>query len=319
MTTIRLGRNSYGKSRVRLVRVAREPDCHDISDLTVDVALEGDFAAAHLAGDNTGLLATDTMRNTVYALAQGADVGDVERFGMRLVEHFVGVGPKVRRARIGLVSHPWERLTAAGGGPHEHAFRRTAGGERVATVAGDGSSWDIEAGIDGLVVLKTTGSGWEGYLHDEFTSLAETDDRIMATEVTARWSYRAPLGEVDFTASWEAVRATVLETFGDHYSPSVQFTLHRMGDALLEARPEVEKISFSLPNKHHLLFDLSRFGLENDHEIFQATEEPYGLIEGTVERAPSSGSDSASANGVVGAAARAGSSGVAGARAATSR
>jgi urate oxidase len=132
-------------------------------------------------------------------------------------------------------------------------------------------------------VLKTTGSGWEGYLRDEYTSLAETDDRIMATEITARWSYRD--ADIDFTAAWHDIRRIVLEAFGDHYSPSLQFTLHRMGEAVLEARPEVERIRFSLPNKHHLLYDLSRFGLENDHEIFHATDEPYGLIEGTVERA----------------------------------
>jgi urate oxidase len=235
MTTM-LGANNYGKSRVRLVRVARHPDRHDIADLTVAVALEGDFDAAHVAGDNRGMLATDTMRNTLYALARGFDVSDLERFGMRLVEHFVGASPKVSRARIGLVAHPWERLRAAGGAPHEHAFQRGNGGDRVATVAGTAGGVEVEAGIDGLVVLKTTGSGWEGYLHDEYTSLAETDDRIMATEI--------------------------------------------------EARPEVQRISFSLPNKHHLLYDLSRFGVENDHEIFHATDEPYGLIEGTVERAP---------------------------------
>jgi urate oxidase len=283
MTTI-LGQNNYGKSRVRLVRVARHPDRHDIADLTVDVALEGDFAAAHVAGDNSGLLATDTMRNTVYALGRGTDVSDVERFGIRLVEHFVGTAPKVTRARVHLVEHPWTRLETAGGAPHEHAFQRGSGGDRVATVAGDASGVAVEAGIDGLVVLKTTGSGWEGYLHDEYTSLAETDDRIMATEITARWTYRD--GDVDFTAAWHAVRGVILAAFGDHYSPSVQFTLHRMGEAVLEARPEVERISFSLPNKHHLLYDLSRFGVENDHEIFQATDEPYGLIEGTVQRAP---------------------------------
>jgi urate oxidase len=295
MTTI-LGRNNYGKSRVRLVRVARRPDRHDISDLTVDVALEGDFAAAHVAGDNSGLLATDTMRNTVYALARGFDVSDLERFGIRLVERFVAAGPKVTRARIGLVAHPWERLAGAGGAPHEHAFQRGAGGDRVATVSGDGSgSFAVEAGIEGLVVLKTTGSGWEGYLHDEYTSLAETDDRIMATEITARWTYGSH--DIDFTASWHGVRDVVLEAFADHYSPSVQFTLHRMGEAVLEARPEVRRISFSLPNKHHLLYDLSRFGLENDHEIFHATDEPYGLIEGTVERAPAPADAPAADNG----------------------
>src|SRR4051795_12362083 len=149
MTTIRLGPNNYGKSRVRLVRVDRKPDRHDIADLTVDVALAGDFAAAHVAGDNAGLLATDTMRNTVYALARGFDVSDLERFGMRLVSHFVEAGPKVTGARIGLVAHPWERLTAAGA-PHEHAFQRGSGGARIATVAGDANGVEIEAGIDGL-------------------------------------------------------------------------------------------------------------------------------------------------------------------------
>src|SRR3954468_14332631 len=295
MTTI-LGPNNYGKSRVRLVRVARHPDRHDIADLTVDVALSGAFAAAHVAGDNSGLLATDTMRNTVYALARGFDVSDVERFGMRLVERFVAAGPKVTRARIGLVAHPWERLAAQGGAPHEHAVQRGAGGGPGAAVAGgaDGA-FEVEAGIDGLVVLKTTGSGWEGYLRDEYTSLAETDDRIMATEITARWTYESH--DVDFTASWHAVRDVILGAFGDHYSPSVQFTLNRMGEAVLEARPEVRRISFSLPNKHHLLYDLARFGLDNDQEIFQATAEPYGLIEGTVERAPAEASANAVAPG----------------------
>jgi urate oxidase len=283
MTAI-LGQNNYGKSRVRLVKVTRRPDRHDITDLTVDVALEGEFDAAHVEGDNTGLLATDTMRNTVYALAQGRPVDEIEAFGLRLVEHFVATGPAVTRARIHLVEHPWARLQNGGDRPHEHAFQRGHGGNRVATVAGDGTDVEIVAGIDDLVVLKTTGSGWEGYLHDRYTSLAETDDRIMATEITARWTYRD--ADVDFGEAWHDVRRVVLEAFGDHYSPSVQFTLHRMGEAVLEARPEVERISFSLPNKHHLLYDLSRFGLENDHEIFQATDEPYGLIEGTVERAP---------------------------------
>jgi urate oxidase len=279
-----LGQNNYGKSRVRLVKVTRRPERHDLTDLTVDVALEGDFGAAHVRGDNSGMLATDTMRNTVYALAKGEPVDDVERFGMRLVEHFVSAGPTVSGARVHLAEHPWARLETADGRPHEHAFQRASGGDRVATVSGDGTGFEVEAGIDGLVVLKTTGSGWEGYLRDEYTSLAETDDRIMATEITARWSYNTT--DVDFTAAWHDVRRKILEAFGDHYSPSVQFTLHRMGTAVLAARPEIERIRFSLPNKHHLLYDLSRFGLENDHEIFHATDEPYGLIEGTVERAP---------------------------------
>jgi urate oxidase len=131
-------------------------------------------------------------------------------------------------------------------------------------------------------VLKTTGSGWEGFLRDRYTTLPETADRILATIITARWSYGGR--DIPFEAAWREVRRTILEAFCDHYSPSVQFTLNHMGKAVLDARPEVERISFSLPNKHHLLYDLERFGLENENEIFHATNEPYGVIEGTVER-----------------------------------
>ena len=284
--TIVLSQAGYGKSEVRLVKVSKRPDGHDLCDVTVDVGLEGEFDAAYVAGDNTGLLATDTMRNVVYALAKENPIEEIESFATRLVEHFVEAGPGVTRARVHVVEHPWVRLNI-GGRPHEHAFERGAGGNRVATVVGQGGEPTVEAGIDDLSVLKTTGSGWEGFLRDRYTSLPDTSDRILATIITARWSYRQ--GEVDFGASWAAVRATILEAFSDHYSPSVQFTLHHMGQAVLDARPEVQRISFSLPNRHHLLYDLSRFGLENDNEIFHATTEPFGLIEGTVERSPDDG------------------------------
>ncbi len=281
--TIVLSHAGYGKSEVRLVKVSRRPDGHELRDLTVDVGLEGDFDAAYIDADNSGLLATDTMRNVVYALAKECPIEELESFGARLARHFLEAGPGVTRARVHIVEHPWVRLEA-GGRPHEHAFQRGSGGNRVATVAGDGGEPQIEAGIDDLSVLKTTGSGWEGFLRDRYTSLAETSDRVLATIITARWSYGPP--DIDFGASWLAVRQTILDAFSDHYSPSVQFTLHHMGKAVLDARPEVERIRFSLPNRHHLLYDLERFGLENENEIFHATTEPYGLIEGTVERSP---------------------------------
>ena len=288
MTSV-LGQAGYGKSEVRLVKVSRRPDGHDLRDLTVDIGLEGDFDAAYVDGDNTGLIATDTMRNVVYALAKEDPIEDIESFGQRLAQHFLGAGPGVTRARVHIVEHPWIRLEV-GGRPHEHAFQRGSGGVRVATVVGDGGGAGgihIQAGIDDLFVLRTTGSGWQGFVRDRYTSLAEASDRILATIITARWSYRGC--EIDFEASWRGVHETILTAFSDHYSPSVQFTLHHMGQAVLNARPEVKRISFSLPNRHHLLYDLARFGLENDNEIFHATNEPYGLIEGTVERSPSDG------------------------------
>jgi urate oxidase len=279
--SIVLSQARYGKCEVRLVKVSRRRHGHDLRDVTVDVGLEGDFNAAYVDADNSGLLATDTMRNVVYAFAADRPIDPIESFGQRLVEHFLTAGPGVTRARVHIVEHPWARLEV-GGRPHEHAFERGSGGNRVATVVGDGGEPKVEAGIDDLFVLKTTASGWEGFARDRYTSLPETSDRILATVITARWSYRG--GPVEYEAQWHEVRRTILEAFGDHYSPSVQFTLHRMGKAVLDSSPQVTRISFSLPNRHHLLYDLGRFGLRNENEIFHATDEPYGLIEGTVER-----------------------------------
>ena len=277
-----LGQNNYGKSEVRLVKVVRGTDHHELRELTVDVALEGDFEAAHLRGDNTGLLATDTMRNTIYALAKDHLTGSIEAFGSVLVDHLLDAGPTVERARVRIVEHPWDRIKVDGRG-HEHSFVRGSG-ERIAVVRGDPGGSQVEAGIDDLLVLKTTNSGFEGFLRERYTTLPETDDRILATAITASWVY-GDATTVDFDGVWRGVRARILETFTDHYSPSVQNTLYRMGRAVLEGFPEVEKIHLSLLNKHHLLYDLGRFGMENNNEIFHATSEPCGLIEGTVERA----------------------------------
>jgi urate oxidase len=275
--TFVLSQSNYGKSEIRLVKVVRDEGRHELSDVTVDVMLDGDFGAAHDEGDNSALIATDTMRNAVYVLAAKHDVAELETFGRTLVEHFVEAGPTVDRAQVRLVERPWARL-----GEHEHAFQRAAGGERVAVVSGDGHTFRVEAGIDGLEVLRTTGSGWSGFVRDELTTLPETDDRILATAISARWVYAE--GGIDYRAAWHAARDAILEAFGDHYSPSVQFTLRRMGRAVLKAVEAIERVHLSLPNRHHLLYDLSRFGLENPNEIFHATTEPYGLIEGTVER-----------------------------------
>ena len=214
----------------------------------------------------------------MYVLAAKHEVAELEAFGRALVEHFVAAGPTVRRAQVRLVEHPWARL-----GEHEHAFQRGNGGHRVAIVTGDDHSARIEAGIEGLELLRTTGSGWSGFLRDDLTTLPETDDRILATSVSARWSYAE--GGIDYTAAWTDARDAILESFADHFSPSAQFTLRRMGRAVLKAVEAIERVHISLPNRHHLLYDLSRFNLENPNAVFHATTEPYGLIEGTVERA----------------------------------
>ena len=277
-----LGQNSYGKSGVRLVKVKRGAGRHELWDLDVAVALEGDFEAAYVEGDNAGLLATDTMRNTVYALARDHLTGSIEEFGLALVDHFLEAGPTVERAEVSITQFPWNRIEVDSRG-HEHSFVR-ASGERTAKVTrAEGGDRSVKAGFDNLLVMKTTQSGWEGFLKERFTTLPDTDDRILATVATAEWSYGKDV-DLDFDDLWGGVRDRILATFTDHYSPSVQNTLYRIGKAVLEAFPEVEKIRLSFPNKHHIPYDLSRFGMENPNEIFWATDEPYGLIEGSVER-----------------------------------
>ena len=276
-----LGQTSYGKSDVRLVKVRRGKDRHELTDVRVNVALEGDFEAAHTRGDNTDLLATDTMRNTVYALAKDHLTGEIEEFGKKLVEHFLEAGPTVERVRIRFTEHLWNRITVDGR-EHEHSFVRAAG-ERTATVEGDRGGVRVGAGIEDLLVLKTTNSGWEGFLRERYTTLPETNDRILSTVVNADWMYYDGT-DVDFSGVWRGVREQILVTLTDHYSPSVQNSLYRMGEAVLERFPKIEKIHLSLPNRHHIPYDLQRFGMENEGEVFHADPEPYGLIEGTVER-----------------------------------
>lgn len=276
-----LGQNNYGKSEIRLVKVKRDTGRHELWDLHVRVTLEGDFDAAHYGSDNTRLLATDTMRNTVYALAKDDLTGSIEDFGLVLVDHFLEAGPTVRSCRVEFTQFPWSRIEANGVG-HDHSFVRESG-ERKAKVWGDGSgARSVEAGMDDVYVMKTTNSGWERFYRDGYTTLPDTDDRILATVITANWWYATT--DADFDGLYKAVHDQTLKTFTDHYSPSAQHTLYRMGEAVLRAVPEVEKIWYSLPNVHHIAYDLERFGIENDGEIFHATQDPYGQIEGHVER-----------------------------------
>ncbi len=277
-----LSQNNYGKSEVRLVKVKRDTDRHELWDLDVAVALEGDFDAAHIAGDNTNMLATDTMRNTVYALAKDHLTGSIEDFGLALVDHFLEAGPTVGRVRIEITQFPWNRIEVDGR-PHEHSFTRGSGERKTKIVGDESGSRQVEAGIDDLFVLKTTNSGWEGFHREQYTTLPDTNDRILATIITANWTY-GDRTDLDFDHLWNGVRDQILTTFTDHYSLSAQNTLYRMGKAILERFPEIEKIHFSFPNKHHIPYDLGRFGIQNDNEIFHATHDPYGLIEGTVER-----------------------------------
>jgi urate oxidase len=277
---IRLGPNQYGKAEVRVVAVDRSTPRHALADLNVSTSLRGDFTAAHTAGDNAHVLATDTQKNTVFAFARDG-VGEPEEFGLRLARHFAGAYPWITGARVAIESYGWERI-AVGGQPHDHAFRRAGGEVRTAVVTVDGGDEHVLAGITGLVVLKTTGSEFWGFPRDEYTTLAETRERILATAVTARWRYTGT--DRDFGDSFAGVRETLLETFAATHSLALQQSLYAMGEAVLERFSDVAEIRMSMPNKHHFLQDLSAFGLDNPDVVYHADDRPYGLIEGSVLR-----------------------------------
>jgi urate oxidase len=275
----RLAWNRYGKSRIRLVHVSRARDPHDLIDLTIDVQLEGTFDGVYVDGDNQLCLPTDTMKNTVYALARRHPITHVEGFATMVVDHFAAK-PGVLRTRVSAAEARWERLSAAGR-PHPHAFVQGGSEQWTTIVTRDGDGLDIASGLTNLVALKTTDSAFRGYPRDEYTTLAETPDRILATSITAVWKYRR--GTTSFAVR-ESIRAALLETFALHHSESVQHTLYAMGQAALGVTTDVTEITLTLPNRHHLLIDLEPFGLENPNEVFVATEQPFGLIEATIRR-----------------------------------
>jgi len=276
-----LAETAYGKSSVRLVKVSRHGDRHDLKDLTVAIRFEGDYDLSYTDGDNTDVLPTDTMKNTVYALAAGNPVEEPEAFGLLLARHFLDRNPKLRRVRIDVTEQPWGRI-AIGNRQHGQAFVRQGAEARSATLQGEGDRFTVGAGVSDLVILKSSRSGFSGFLRDEYTTLPDVADRILATAMTATWRYRTT--DLDFNLTWRAVRNTMLEAFAEHDSQSVQHTLHAMGQAVLDSVDAVTAVRLVMPNKHHLPVDLTRLGLESRNEIFVPTDEPYGLIEATLVR-----------------------------------
>ncbi|WP_436537346.1 factor-independent urate hydroxylase [Actinoplanes sp. HUAS TT8] len=270
-----LGPNRYGKAETRLVRVHRDGDTHGLVDLNVGVALSGDLTATHLTGDNSGVLPTDTMKNTVYAFAKQHGVGEPEAFALLLARHFVTTQGQVDSARVSIESFAWDRL-----GPH--SFQKRGDYTRTTTVTVTGEDVQVVSGLSGLVLMNTTASEFGGFVKDRYTTLPETTDRILATAVDAKWRHLSD--EADWGKSFQGAVDAMTGAFVNTYSLSLQQTLMSMGTTVLSSRPELAEIRLTLPNKHHYLVDLSVFDLENPNEVFIAGDRPYGLIEGTVTR-----------------------------------
>ena len=272
-----LGPTQYGKAECRLVRIVRDTPRHEIRDLNVSTALRGDFAAAHISGDQSRVLPTDTQKNTVYAFAESHGVGEPEAFGLLLGRHFVAGTDSVDVARITLEDYAWDRID-----DHDHSFVRRGQEVRTAVVTVAGADAWVVSGLTDLIVLKSTGSEFAGFLVDEYTTLPETHDRVLATALTVQWRYGHL--DVDWAATYDAVRRLLLGAFADTHSLALQQTLYAMGSAVLLMRPEVAEVRLVAPNRHHFAVDLTPFGLDNPGEVFHAADRPYGLIEATLLR-----------------------------------
>jgi urate oxidase len=276
-----LGPNQYGKAENRVVRIYRDTPRHEIRDVNVSTSLRGDFSAAHLTGDQALVLPTDTQKNTCYAYAKEKGLGAIEDYALTLARHFVEDVAPVEGARIEVDEYFWDRIEIDGR-PHEHSFVRRGQEIRTTVVTVDNDREWVVSGLKDLVILKSTGSEFRGFLTDRYTTLQETTDRIMATSLVARWRYRGT--DVDWDATYAGIRAILLARFAEVHSLALQQTLWEMGKAVLERFDAVAEIKFSAPNKHHFLVDLSPFKVDNPGEVFHADDRPYGLIQATVVR-----------------------------------
>ena len=280
--TARLHSHQYGKAETRVVRVSRDQPRHEIRDLNVSTALRGDFADAYLQGDQSAVLPTDTQKNMAFAYAKQHGVTSPEAFATLLARHFVDDIAPVSGARVDVQEYAWVRAVVDGV-EHDHTWVRSGQEVRTASVTADDSGTTVVAGLRDLTVLKSTGSEFRGFLTDEYTTLQEATDRVLATSLVAQWRYAAG-ADLDYDATYASVRSTMLSTFATLHSLALQQTLWHMGVAVLEAVPEVVEIRFAAPNKHHFLADLRPFGLENPGEVFFAADRPYGLIEAAILR-----------------------------------
>ena len=277
-----LTENRYGKSRVRLVRVKRHADRHDFQEWSVQILLQGDFESCFTEGDNSKILATDTMKNTVYSLARDSSAKCIEEFGREMVDFLLRRNPQVSHAEVSISEKSWERAVTEGK-PHPTTFVRSSGECGTTKVSrSQNGKVAIVSGIDNLVIMKTAGSGFEGYIQDSLTTLPPTADRLFGTALKAKWKYGNEI--VAFGPVRTRIREILIAEFADHDSKSVQHTLYAMGEAVLKKSPQVNEIELTMPNLHCLLVDLSRFGQTNPNEIFVPTDEPHGYIEATIRR-----------------------------------
>lgn len=276
-----LAAHSYGKSSVRLTKVTRRNDRHELIEWSVDVRLDGDFADSYTDGDNRKVVATDTMRNRVYVLASQREFGSPEEFGIQYTGEFLKDYPQVEAATVEIRQASWQRIKSRGE-PHPHSFVGGCAGQRTCSISQSRSQRQVHAGIADLPIIKTTDSAFRDFHRDQYTTLPDTDDRILGTLLNANWTYSP--GDHDWNGLYSQIRNQLLETFAEHKSLGVQHTLHDIGKAALQSIEAVAEIELTMPNRHRIPFDLTPFGQTDANQVYVTTDEPFGLITAKLAR-----------------------------------
>lgn len=279
--SVQLSSSNYGKGAVRVKKVTKHKNYHEVKDFSVSTICEGDFTETHRSGDNSMVLPTDTQKNTVYALAHKHDVETIESYGIYLAKHLLKANKQFTSVVVEIEETLWERIKI-GAKQHPHAYRKGGAEKWTTKITHTKSGTVIESGIKDLMILKTTDSSFSDFLRDKFTTLKDADDRMLMTNLTSSWVYNS--ADVDFAKLRKTIQNTLLSTFAKHKSLSVQHTLYAMGEAALKKAKAVSTINLDMPNKHNLLVDLSKFKMKNNNQTYHVTEEPYGIIRGTMTR-----------------------------------
>lgn len=286
----------YGKDNVRVYKVHRnqETGVQTVTEMTVCCLLEGAIETSYTEANNGVVVATDSIKNTIYIKAKEHPVNPPELYASHLAQHFIDKYAHISAAHVKLVVHRWTRMEVDGK-PHPHSFFRDGEEKRTVELVATREGITIKSGIKDLTVLKSTGSAFHGFVRDEYTSLGETWDRILSTDVDATWTWKTfpsvsavEQGVERFDSAWESARQITMKTFALDESASVQNTMYKMCEQILEAVPEVELVGYSLPNKHYFEIDLSwHKGLKNtgkDAEVYAPQSGPNGLIKCEVSR-----------------------------------
>ncbi|QEL61658.1 urate oxidase [Candidozyma auris] len=271
--------SSYGKANVKFLKVKRDrhnPKVQEVLQANCQVLLRGDFDVSYTEADNSPIVPTDTVKNTILIEAKNTEVWPIERFAAHLAKHFTTKYNHVSGVEVTIVQDVW-----------------TKDQKNVLTYNKPSNKVTIVSGIKDLKVMKSTGSMFYGYNECDYTTLKPTTDRILSTNVDASWKFESHLSSLDdvvqkaknglFDNVYESARKITLDRFAIENSPSVQATMYNMSLEILDAAPAVDTVSYELPNIHFILYNLEWKGINND-DLYYPSSDPNGLIKSTVGR-----------------------------------